>query len=225
MSDDNAEVELKCVFEDRTQAAILLAEKLEWLKEEWGTSLIVLAIPRGGVVTGDVIANSLGVDLDVVLAKKVGHPSNPEFAIGAVTHDGRFIPNEDVTSWLDIPRQYILDSVSTLTKEIDRRLIKFRGNKDYRLAGKTVILVDDGIATGTTMFAAIKWLKTQKLKKLIVAVPVAPIDTIEKLQGIVNEVIVLHIPSMFGAVGLFYQDFSQVSDDEVVEIMQKYRTW
>ena len=98
---------MKCVFEDKTRL-ILLAGKLEWLKEEWVKNLIVLAIPRGGVVTGDVMANSLPVNLDVVLAKKVGHPSNPEFAIGAVTHDGRFIPNEDVTSWSDIPRRYTL---------------------------------------------------------------------------------------------------------------------
>ena len=136
------------------------------VKGGMGTSLIVLAIPRGGVVTGDVIANSLGVDLDVVLAKKVGHPSNPEFAIGAVTHDGRFIPNEDVTSALDIPRQYILDSVSALTKEIDRRLIKFRGNKDYRLAGKTVILVDDGIATGHYNVCSYQMAQNSKTQKV-----------------------------------------------------------
>jgi predicted phosphoribosyltransferase len=89
---------------------------------------------------------------------------------------------------------------------------------------KTAILVDDGIATGTTMFAAIKWLKTQKLKKLIVAVPVGPADTIEKLQHIADEVIVLHAPDIFGAVGSFYRDFSQVGDDKVVQIMQKYMT-
>jgi putative phosphoribosyl transferase len=158
--DYNGEVELNLVFEDRTQAAIMLAEKLERLKKKWDANLIVLAIPRVGVVTGDVIANSLGVDLDVVAAKKVGHPSNPEFAIGAVMHDGSFFPNEDVFSSLDVSRQYIIDSVSTLKKEIDRRLIKFRGNKNYCPADKTAIVVDDGIATGTNMFAAIKWLKT-----------------------------------------------------------------
>ena len=202
----------------------MLAEKLERLKKKWDTNLIVLAIPRGGVVTGDVIANRLGVDLDVVVAKKVGHPSNSEFAIGAVIHDGSFFPNEDVLRSLDVSRQYIIDSVSILKKEIDRRLIKFRGNKNYYLMDKTAILVDDGIATGTTMFAAIKWLKTQNLKKLIVAVPVGPADTIEKLQHIADEFIVLHAPDIFGAVGSFYRDFSQVGDDKVVQIMQKYMT-
>ncbi len=211
------------LFKDRTQAAMMLAEKLQWLKEAWGTSLIVLAIPRGGVVTGEIIANRLGVSLDVVVAKKVGDPLNREFAIGAVTHDGSFIPNEDVIGSSDISQQYIQDSVSELKREIDRRLIKFRGSKTYHLAGKAVVLVDDGVATGTTMFAAIKWLKTQKLKTLIVAIPVGPRNTIEKLRDIADEVIVLHSPSIFGAVGVFYQDFSQVTDDEVIEIMRNYR--
>jgi predicted phosphoribosyltransferase len=201
----------------------MLAEKLQWLKEAWGASLIVLAIPRGGVVTGDIIANKLGASLDVVVAKKVGDPLNPEFAIGAVMHAGSFIPNEDVIGFLDVPQQYIDASVSALKKEIDRRLMKFRGNKTYHLAGKVALLVDDGVATGTTMFAAIKWLKTQKLKKLIVAVPVGPLDTIEKLRNIADEVIVLYSPSTFGALGAFYEDFSQVTDDEVTEIMERYR--
>ena len=202
----------------------MLAGKLHWLKERWNNSLIVLAIPRGGVVTGEVIANALGASLDVVVAKKVGDPLNQEFAIGAVMHDGSFIPNEDVISYMHVSKQYIEESVSALKKEIDRRLIKFRGNKTYHLAGKVALLVDDGVATGTTMFAAIKWLKTQRLKKLVVATPVGPRDTIEKLRDNVDELIVLHSPSIFGAVGAFNQDFSQVTDDEVVKIMRKYRT-
>jgi predicted phosphoribosyltransferase len=221
-SGSNPEGRTRLLFEDRTQAAMMLAEKLQWLKEAWGT-LIVLAIPRGGVVTGEIIANRLGVSLDVVVAKKVGDPLNTEFAIGAVMHDGSFIPNEDIIGSSDISQQYIQDSISELKREIDRRLIKFRGSKTYHLAGKAVVLVDDGVATGTTMFAAIKWLKTQKLKTLIVAIPVGPRNTIEKLRDMADEVIVLHSPSIFGAVGAFYQDFSQVTDDEVIEIMRKYR--
>jgi len=201
----------------------MLAEKLQWLIERWTNSLIVLAIPRGGVVTGDVIANSLGIMLDVVIAKKVGDPSNTEFAIGAVAPDGSFTPNEDLVSSLDIPVQYIEETVLALNKEIDRRLMKFRGSTTYDLKGKVALLVDDGVATGTTMFAAIKWLKTQRLKKLIVAIPVGPRDTIEKLRDMVDKLIVLHSPSIFGAVGAFYKDFSQVTDDQVVQIMRKYR--
>ena len=153
---------MRSLFKNRTEAALLLAEKLQWLKEEGQEdSLLVLAIPRGGVVTGDIIATSLGVNLDVVIAKKIGHPSNPEFAIAAVMHDGSFISNEAVVSLSDVPHQYLTDSISILTREIDRRLMKFRGSKVYDLSGKVVVLVDDGIATGMTMFAAIKWLKTQ----------------------------------------------------------------
>lgn len=212
------------LFKNRTEAALLLAEKLQWLKEEGQEdSWLVLAIPRGGVVTGDIIATSLGLNLDVVVAKKIGHPSNPEFAIGAVMHDGSFISNEAVVSLSDVPHQYLTDNISILTREIDRRLMKFRGSKVYDLSGKVVVLVDDGIATGMTMFAAIKWLKTQQLKGIIVAIPVGPRDTIQALKETVDEVIVLHSPAIFGAVGAFYEDFSQVSDDEVVEIMQKYR--
>ena len=178
---------------------MLLAEKLQWLKGEGQEdSLLVLAIPRGGVVTGDIIATSLGVNLDVVVAKKIGHPSNPEFAIGAVMHDGSFISNEAVVSLSDVPHQYLKDSISILTREIDRRLMKFRGSKVYDLSGKVVVLVDDGIATGMTMFAAIKWLKTQQLRGLIVAIPVGPRDTIQALKETVNEVIVLHSPAIFG---------------------------
>jgi predicted phosphoribosyltransferase len=196
---------------------------MQGLKERWGDLLIVLAIPRGGVVTGEVVARALGVSLDIIVAKKVGDPFNSEFAIGAVMHDGSFVPNEDAIGSLDVSRQYIEESVSSLKKEIDRRLIKFRGNKKYQLKDKVVILVDDGIATGYTMIAAIRWLKTQSLKKLIVAIPVGPRDTIEKLRNIVDELIVLHSPSIFGAVGAFYQYFPQVTDDEVVEIMRKHR--
>jgi putative phosphoribosyl transferase len=216
---------MSSLFKNRTEAALLLAEKLQWLKEEGQEdSLLVLAIPRGGVMTGDIIATSLGVNLDVVVAKKIGHPSNPEFAIGAVMHDGSFISNEAVVSLSDVPHQYLTDSISILTKEIERRLMKFRGSKVYELSGKVVVLADDGVATGMTMFAAIKWLKTQQLRGLIVAIPVGPRDTIQTLKETVDEVIVLHSPAIFGAVGAFYEDFSQVSDDEVVEIMQKYRT-
>ena len=198
----------------------MLGEKLQRFKEKWGNSLIVLAIPRGGAVTGQVIANALDVSLDLVVTKKLGDPLNPEFAIGAVLHDGSFVLNEDVIGSLDMPKLYIDQNVTRLKNEIDRRLLKFRGHNRYDLSGKVAILVDGGVATGATMFAAIKWLKTQGLRKIIVAIPVGPRDTIDKLRDIVDEVVVLHSPSIFGVVGAFYEDFSQVTDDEVMEIMR-----
>jgi putative phosphoribosyl transferase len=136
-------------------------------------------------------------------------------------HDGSFFPNEDIINMSNVSQEYIDEQISIQKKEIERRLNKFRGSKQYHLQGKTIILVDDGIATGATMFAAIRWLGTQKLNCLIVAVPVAPKDTFDNLKK-VNRVVVLHSPIVFSAVGAFYEDFSQVSDEEVIEIMNKY---
>jgi putative phosphoribosyl transferase len=215
----------RIAFRDRREAAALLAAKLqevyhaEFLEEK----PLILAIPRGGVVTGDEIASRLGGDLDVVVSKKIGAPDNPELAIGAVMHDGSFFPNTDIIETLGIDEDYIKEQITQKMKEIERRLDRFRGGKEYNFGSRTGVLVDDGIATGATVFAAINWLKAQKLKKLIVAMPVGPADTIQRLKQVVGDVIVLYSPVIFMAVGAFYEDFAQVSDDEVVEIMGKYR--
>jgi len=225
------------LFVDRTHAATLLAEKLKVLisnifrdeaenQERRRQELVILAIPRGGVITGDVIASALDTKLDVIVSRKIGAPDNPELAIGAVMHDGTFFPNKDIIQMLRIPKEYIREQVSIQIKEIERRLILFRGaNKRnyYNIEDKTIILVDDGIATGATVFACINWLKRQNPRDLIIAVPVAPRDTVEKLLQQIDNVVVLHAPMLFGSVGAFYQDFSQVSDDNVVEIMSRYR--
>jgi putative phosphoribosyl transferase len=206
------------MFKDRADAAEKLAKKLHTLNIQ---EPVVLAIPRGGVVTGDVIAKELGTKLDIIVSRKVGAPGNPELAIGAVMHDGSFFPNADIITALSVPKKYIEQEIATELKEIERRLNKFRGGKDYDLIGKTVILVDDGIATGATMFAAIEWVKSQKPKRLIVAIPVGPSDTIERLSRIV-EVVVLDAPMFFSAVGEFYEVFEQVEDYRVMEIMSSY---
>ncbi|HSD05439.1 MAG TPA: phosphoribosyltransferase family protein [Nitrosopumilaceae archaeon] len=207
------------VFKDRVDAAQRLAKKLEWLKKE---DPIILAIPRGGVVTGDVISSELGVKLDIIVSRKVVAPSNPELAIGAVTHDGSYFPNVDITRMLNIPQKYIDAEISVQMKEIERRLMRFRGSKEYHLKGRTVVLVDDGIATGATMFVAIQWVKKQKPKQLIVAVPVGPKETIDKLNEVADKVVVLQSPVYFNAVGEFYQEFNQVDDYQVQEIMSKH---
>lgn len=214
----------KTTFRDRRDAAALLATKLEEIygKQFLTEKPLVLAIPRGGVVTGDEIAVRLGADLDVVVSKKIGAPDNPELAIGAVMHDGSFFPNTDIIEILGVSEDYIKRQISEKMKEIERRLGRFRGGRKYRLEDRTVILVDDGIATGATVFAAINWLKAQKLRKLIVAMPVGPADTIQRLRQVVSDVVILHSPVVFMAVGSFYDDFAQVSDDEVVAIMGKY---
>jgi predicted phosphoribosyltransferase len=222
----------RALFLDRAQAANMLAEKLRPLaekklrgqKDSQQQQLIILAIPRGGVVTGDVIASALNAKLDIVVSRKVGAPYNSELAIGAVMHDGTFFPNSDIIERLCLPQEYIDEQISAQMKEIERRLRQFRANKGqyYHIQGKTIVLVDDGIATGATIFAAIEWIRRQNPKELIVAVPVAPRDTVNKLRQMVDKVVVLHAPELFEAVGAFYQDFSQVGDDEVAEIMSKY---
>lgn len=206
------------MFKDRVDAAQKLAKKLEGMKNEHP---VILAIPRGGVVTGDVVAKTLGVSLDVIVSRKIGSPHNPELAIGAVVHDGSFFPNSNLINALGISKEYLDEKISEQLEEIRRRLVKFRGRADYDLRDKTVVLIDDGIATGATVFVVLDWIKKQKPKKVIVAIPVGPKDTIERLAQ-VAEVIVLHDPVAFGAVGEFYDSFDQVEDHEVIEIMSHY---
>ena len=206
------------IFKDRVDAAEKLAKKLEWLRDE---EPIILAIPRGGVVIGDVIAKILGAKLDIIVSRKVGAPYNRELALGAVMHDGSFFPNTDIIEAMNVPKKYIEEQVALELKEIDKRLVKFRGTKDYQLEGKTVVLVDDGIATGATVFVTLQWLKRQNHKRLVVAIPVGPKDTIEKLSRFAV-VVVLDSPSFFNAVGEYYDTFEQVEDNRVIEIMNSH---
>ncbi len=207
------------IFKDRIDAAKKLAVKLEGVKKE---NPIILAIPRGGVVTGDVIAKMLDAPLDIVISRKIGSPNNPELAIGAVMHDGSFFPNSSLIDALGVQSDYLDEQITDQLNEIQRRLKKFRGSVNYDLKDKTVVLVDDGIATGATVFVALEWIKKQKPKRVIVAIPVGPKDTIDRLRQ-VAEVVVLYNPVTFGAVGEFYDSFDQVEDDEVVEILGRHR--
>lgn len=207
-------------FKDRTDASQQLAQKLTWLK---GSDIIVLAIPRGGVVVGDIIARSLNARLDVVVPRKLGAPNNPELAIGAVMHDGSSYLNDYVINALNIDKEYIKYEIGEQVREIERRLVLFRKSKDYDLANKVVVLVDDGIATGATMMVAITWVKRQKPKMVVLATPVVPREVAKMLEQRVDKIVVLISPSEFGAVGEFYENFSQVSDEEVVAILQKYK--
>ena len=201
------------MFADRRDAGRQLAEKLLWVREEAkdlnrhdsGNLIVVLAIPRGGVVIGDIIASSIGAKLDIVVSRKIGAQFNPEFAIGAVMPDGACFLKAGTVEALQVPEQYIAAQVEEHTNEIRRRLEVYRGHKEYdnKLEGKIVILVDDGIATGLTIFAAAQWVKAQKCKQLVIAVPVGPKETIKKLKKFADTVVVIDAPMSFRAVGEF----------------------
>lgn len=223
------------MFVDRTDAAKQLAEKLFWLRDAVqelrnyyynndDNPLVILAIPRGGVVIGDVISDRLSAKLDLVVSRKIGAPFDAELAIGAVMPDGTCFLNASRVEALQVPQQYIAAQTEKQMKEIDRRLVSYRGRRGYNneLEDKIVILVDDGIATGSTIYAAAQWAKAQKCSQLIIAVPVGPKETIEKLKEVADKVVVMDAPTSFQAVGEFYQDFNQVEDDEVKTIMRKH---
>ena len=221
------------IFQDRIDAGKRLAKKLSWLKQDQlkeerdrrQQSIVILAIPRGGVIIGDVIASELDAKLDIIVSRKIGAPDNPELAIGAVMPDGSYFLNQRLVNMLNVPQEYIQIQAHEQIKEIDRRLMAYRGSKEYdnEFERKAVVLVDDGIATGATMTASAKWIKNkQQCKRLGIAVPVAPAEILDDLNQVADEVIVLYTPEPFIAIGRFYEDFAQVSDNEVKEIMRKY---
>ena len=222
---------MNMVFRDRIDAAEKLAEKLLYLKQEdregiQSNSIIIMAVPRGGVVIGNIISRILDAKLDVVVSRKIGAPYNAELAVGAVMPDGSFFPNTEIMNMLKVSQDYLNAETSIQMKEIERRLMYYRaGSKEYsnELQNKRVILVDDGIATGATILAAAQWIKKkQNCKKLVIAVPLAPRQIMDDLNEIADKVVVLHSPLSFEAVGQFYQDFPQVSDNEVKEIMSRH---
>jgi putative phosphoribosyl transferase len=210
------------IFKDRSEAGQKLAEKLKIYQDKKDT--IILALPRGGVVVAYQIAQRLNLPLDLVVPRKIGAPDNEEYAIGAITETGEGIFNEEIIKALGISQAYLKQKVAAEKKEAQRRLLTYRqGNKPLDLKNKTVILVDDGIATGLTMQAAIKSLKKQKIKKIIVASPITAIDSLQTIQKNVDQVIYLDAPPDFAAVGQFYQIFDQTTDQQVIDLMQKSR--
>ncbi len=220
------------IFRDRIDAAYRLVERLLLILNREGptshTSIIVLAVPRGGVVIGDVVADKLNAKLDIIVSRKIGAPYNQEFAISAVMPDGTYLLDNDSVLALNVPKSYIESQVNFKVKEIEHRLMSYRGSKEYdaELKEKMVVLVDDGVATGATILSAAQWLKTkQNCQDITIAVPVGPEDTTSKLRQIVGHIdkaIVLYSPEPFIAIGRFYQNFDQVSDDEVKRIMRKH---
>jgi predicted phosphoribosyltransferase len=184
---------------------------------------IVLAIPRGGVVVGYEIAKQIKCPLDVIIPRKIGAPFEPELAIGAVTGDGTLYINERICAIYGISKSYLEAESQVQIREIKRRAELYRrGTKAISVAGNTVILVDDGIATGATMRAAIISAKKNSPKDVIVAVPVGAKETVDALKKEVK-VVALHVPEDMGAVGEFYRNFEQTSDEEVIRLLESWR--
>ncbi len=207
-------------FKDRREAGIKLAEALIEYKNQ---DPLILAIPRGGVTLGAEIARKLNGELDLIITRKIGAPFNPECAIGAVTPNGTLLLNNELVKKMCMNQSYIDEEKEKQIREIKRRMAFYRGKKEYpAMKERTVIVVDDGIATGFTIQAALKSLHKEGISKLILAVPVAPMDTIDRLVREADEVVCLIKSDNFYAVGQFYQSFEQLEDDEVKESLKEF---
>jgi predicted phosphoribosyltransferase len=210
------------MFADREDAARQLVKKLKPLHL---VDPLVLAIPRGGVVTGAVLARELGADLDVVLSRKLRAPFQPELAIGAVGEDGEVYLNHRTDVATRIDQAYVEKERQYQVSEIARRQKLFRAARPQaNVAGRSVILTDDGIATGSTMIAALHVVKAQKPHETIVAVPVAPPERLEAIRTLCDQLIYLLAPRDFFAIGQFYMSFESVEDEEVVRILREFST-
>jgi putative phosphoribosyl transferase len=202
------------MFNDRREAGMLLALRLKKYKSVDG---VVLAVPRGGVPVAYEVAKELNLPLEVIMVKKLGHPLNKEYAIGAVGLNEVFIvPHEDVSDF------YIRSETANVRSTLRRMKKKFMEDKEPEdLRGKTVIVIDDGIATGNTLLATIKILKKSRPAKIVIAVPVISKSALQKLTPEVDELITVLIPHTFYGVGAFYHDFGQLSDEDVMEYLDR----
>lgn len=208
-------------FRDRTEAGLLLGNEL---RTRFGLrpDALVLALPRGGVPVGFEVAAALSAPFDVFIVRKLGVPGQEELAMGAIASGGVRVVNDDVIRYASIP-QRVIDRVAAAEQiELDRREECYRGKRPpLDVVGRTVIIVDDGLATGSTMRAAVQALRNRNAREVIVAVPVAAKETCVEMRALVDDIVCLRTPSPFQAVGLWYDDFSQTSDAEVHELLER----
>jgi predicted phosphoribosyltransferase len=208
------------LFRDRTEAGRVLAEKLS--RYAGRPDVLVLALPRGGVPVAYEVARALHAPLDVFLVRKLGMPGLEELAMGAIASGGIRVLNEDVVQTLQIPEDVIEAAVASEERELERREREYRDDRPpLNVRGRTVILVDDGLATGSTMRAAVAALRQQQPAAIIVAVPVAASSTCAELAEEVDDIVCARMPEPFRAVGLWYDNFSQTTDQEVRDLLQQ----
>jgi putative phosphoribosyl transferase len=208
------------IFEDRADAGRQLAKRLEGFAQR--ADVVVLGVPRGGVVVAFEVAAALGVPLDVFLSRKLGVPGQTELAFGAVSASGGRYLDEYILRTAAISAEQVEWITAEVRKELDRRARVYRGDRSpLNVLGKTVILIDDGVATGASVYAAIQALRQMQPARLVLAVPVAPASTWEWLRTAADEIVCLDLPAPFGAVGEFYRNFTQVEDAEVVGLLQR----
>lgn len=206
-------------FRNRYEAGKILGEKLQ---EKDIEADLVLAIPRGGLPVARPVADLLNAELDVVVAKKIGAPYNPELAIGAVASNGSYWLNRELIDRVDVDDEYIRKEIDRQSKNAKEKLEFMRGTKKpINVEGLKVVVVDDGIATGSTAIACLRQLKYQGVKNLVFAAPVGPVDTEKKLSGECDKIFLIEKPVVFSAVGAFYNDFTQVSDEEARQYLGK----
>lgn len=205
-------------FRDRHDAGRRLAQALEPLR---AANPIVLGLPRGGVPVAAEVARALGAPLDVVLVRKLGVPAQPELGFGAIGEDGVLVVRDEILRMARVSDEQMARVTEAERAELDRRALRFRGGRDpLPIAGRAVIVVDDGLATGSTARAALQVVRARGATPVILAVPVAPPETIERLGGEADQVVVLTAPASFSAVGQFYDDFTQTTDDEVIALLE-----
>ncbi|MDD5465524.1 MAG: phosphoribosyltransferase family protein [Candidatus Omnitrophica bacterium] len=206
-------------FRDRKEAGELLANELKYLS---GKNVVVLGIPRGGIIVAAEVARVLAAKLDIVLSRKIGAPGNPELAIGSIGEDGKFFLNEGLALRVGADKNYIESERIRQLAEIKNRIKKCRQVKPkVSLEGQTVIIIDDGVATGATMQAALLAAGRQKAKKVIAAIPVGAKESIDLLADYADELIVLRVPGFLGAIGEFYENFEQTSEEEVLSALRE----
>lgn len=208
-------------FRDRKDAGQQLAAQLLGYRDD---APLVLGVPRGGVPVAYEVAHALGAPLDVVVSRKIGLPFHPELGVGAFAEGGELVLNEGILAATQLSGEEVNRLAEATEIEVEQRVRRFRGDRPApEIRGRTVLLVDDGIATGGTILAAIRAVRRRGPKRLVLAVPVATTDTLETLGSEVDEVVCLESPLAMPAIGFWYQNFMQVSDDDVLELLQRSR--